>query len=101
MNTQSASWPYKLECRQVIDDPNTPKSVREVLRTFDADKYRYPDGLHLVHKTAGYRSAGSAAIWHNEGWGVIFYKNDSTHGQWFKTFGEAENLFAKWTAQED
>lgn len=80
-----------------LDKPDAPPaSVRNVLET--APSKDSSDVIKLVHRSAGWQCAGSAATLVNEAWGALYEaKSGSRGGQWFKTFDEAKARFDLWT----
>jgi hypothetical protein len=61
----------------------------------------WSDAVHgivrLVHSTAGYEVAGSAARFTNEYFAVRFQLGNATHGRRFKSEAEARETYARLT----
>jgi hypothetical protein len=51
----------------------------------------------FYHRSAGYKLAGSAAIWTDEVWGYQYQMDNSTHGRYWKDKETAKDYFDKLT----
>ncbi len=55
--------------------------------------------LALIHRTPGWEPAGAGTRIVGEAWGALFLASDgTTHGQWFKTIGEAQEKHGRMVA---
>lgn len=74
-----------------------PKSYRKISpQEMAAKTIVYKDEkFTMIHSTAGWEVAGSAARYTNEKWSVLFFIDGIPHGQAFKTYNEATEFLNK------
>lgn len=88
------TYPKICEYRNLGDAPMSKETTLDTA-TVNGLEYR------LVHRSEGYRCAGSCARWDNESYGVLFRCDNAEHGRLFKGLGEADMLFKQITGITD
>src|SRR5262245_33485208 len=62
---------------------------------------RPPVDVALVHRTEGYWPSGSAGVYQNEAYGVLYALDGATHGRWYANESEARAAFDSATRKEE
>lgn len=87
---------HAVEYRDIEGQPSSVVTIIEE-RTKPDDLSRT---YQLYSRTAGWKPAGSMAIWADASWGVRFMLDGATHGRSFKDEKSARELFDLWTRPE-